>query len=155
MWERGLKRYTPVVCLLGSWQEFMQRIYIFIILAALVLVISYSKPVRDFFTPAERTPKSASSTPESAERDESYERLGIELYGVAARLSDLQGKEKLLNMAQENKKWFSNEEYAMLDELIEDTKENLKKAEEEYHKTREAYAKRTAQKMLKEFLGKQ
>ena len=133
----------------------MQRMYIFVIIAALILVLSYSKPVRDFFTPGERTPKSASSLQESTERDDSYEQLGIELYGVASRLSDLQGKKTLLKMAKENRQWFKNEEYAMLDELIENTEEDLKKAEEEYQKTREAYAKRTTQKMLEEFLKTQ
>jgi len=129
--------------------------YVFVIIAALILVISYSKPVRDFFTPAKRAPKSASSIQEAPERDDSYEKLGIELYGVASRLSDLQGKEKLLKMAKENRQWFKDEDYAMLDELIENTEEDLKKAEEEYQKTRETYAKRTAQKMLEEFLKKQ
>jgi len=133
----------------------MQRMYIFVIIAALILVISYSKPVRDFFTPAERAPKSTSSIQESPERDDSYEKLGIELYGVASRLSDLQGKEKLLKMAKENRQWFKDGDYAMLDELIENTGEDLKKAEEEYQKIRESYAKRTAQKMLEEFLKKQ
>ena len=133
----------------------MQRMYIFVIIAALILVISYSKPVRDFFTPAERAPKSTSSIQESPERDDSYEKLGIELYGVASRLSDLQGKKKLLKMAKENRQWFKDKDYAMLDELIENTEEDLKKAEEEYQKIREAYAKRTAQKMLEEFLKKQ
>jgi hypothetical protein len=133
----------------------MPRMYIFVIIAALILVISYNKQVRDFFAPAERAPKSASSLQESPERDDAYEKLGIELYGVASRLSDLQGKDKLLKMAKENRQWFKNEEYAMLDELIENTEEDLKKVEEEYQKTRAAYAKRTAQKMLEEFLKKQ
>ena len=132
----------------------MQRMYIFIIVAALVLALSYSKPVRDFFAPAERMPEGASSVQESPESDDVYEQLGIELYRVAARLSDLQGKEKLLKMAKENRQWFKEEEYHKLDELIQATEEELKKAEEEYQKTREAYAKRTAQKMLEEFSQK-
>lgn len=132
----------------------MQRIYIFIIIAALIVAASYSRPIRDFFKPKDKTPGTSSPGQETLDRDDSYEKLGIELYRVATRLSDLQGKTRLLKMAEENREWFKDEDYAQLDELIKATEEDLKKAEIEYQKTKEVYAKITAQKMLEEFSKK-
>lgn len=128
----------------------MQRIYIFIIIAAFILVVSYSKPVKDFFAPADKV--SETSTPEQKSLgDDAYEQLGIGLYRVATRLSDLQGKVQLLKMAKENKEWFEDKDYTRLDELIEATEEDLKRTEIEYQKAKEAYAQITVLKMLEEF----
>ena len=136
-------------------EKSMQRMYVFIIAAALILAVSYSKPIRNFFTPSEKIQEATPPGQEPIGGDDSHEQLGIELYRVAAKLSDLQGKEKLLGMAKENRQWFNGEDYANLDELIKTTKEDLGKAENEYQKARESYAKRTAQKMLEEFSKKQ
>ena len=132
----------------------MQRIYIFIIIAALILAASYSRPIRDFFKPTDKTSGTSSPGQENLDSDDSYEQLGMELYRVATRLSDLQGKASLLKMAEENREWFKDDDYAQLGELIRVTEDDLKKTEIEYQKTKEAYAKRTAQKMLEEFSKK-
>jgi hypothetical protein len=132
----------------------MQRIYIFIIIAALILAASYSGPIRNFFKPADKTPGTSPLEQKSLNRDDSYEQLGIELYRTATRLSDLQGKTRLLKMAKENRDWFKDEDYAQIDELINAIVRDLKKIEIEHQKAKEAYAKRTAQKMLEEFSKK-
>jgi len=126
----------------------MQRIYIYIVIAAIVFFISYSKPVKNFFSPADETLEMSTSEKESLGKDDSYEQLGVELYSVATRLSDLQGKVQLLRMAKENSEWFKSDDLRRLDDLIETTEEDLKKAELEYQKTKEEYAKRTVQNML-------
>ena len=133
----------------------MQRIYIYIVIAAIVFFISYSKPVKDFFSPADKTLEMSTSEKESLGKDDSYEQLGVELYSVATRLSDLQGKVQLLRMAKENSEWFKRDDLGHLDNLIETTEEDLKKAEVEYQKTKEEYAKRTVQKMLEKFSRKE
>ena len=133
----------------------MQRIYIYIVIAAIVFFISYSKPVKDFFSPADKTLEMSTSEKESLGKDDSYEQLGVELYSVATRLSDLQGKVQLLRMAKENSEWFKRDDLGHLDDLIETTEEDLKKAEVEYQKTKEEYAKRTVQKMLEKFSRKE
>ena len=129
----------------------MQRIYIYIIIAAIVFFISYSKPVKDFFSPADKTLEMSTSEKESLGKDDSYEQLGVELYSVATRLSDLQGKAQLLRMAKENSEWVKSDDLGHLDDLIEATEEDLEKAEIEYQKTKDEYAKRTVQKMLEKF----
>ena len=133
----------------------MQRIYIFIVIAAIVFFISYNKPVKNFFSPADKTLETSTSEKESLGKDDSYEQLGVELYSVATRLSDLQGKVQLLRMAKENCEWFKSDDLRHLDDLIETMEEDLKKAEVEYQKTKEEYAKRTVQKMLEKFSRKE
>jgi len=133
----------------------MQRIYIYIVIAAIVFFISYSKPVKNFFSPADETLEMSTSEKESLGKDDSYEQLGVELYSVATRLSDLQGKVQLLRMAKENSEWFKSDDLRRLDDLIETTEEDLKKAELEYQKTKEEYAKRTVQNMLDKFSRKE
>ena len=129
----------------------MQRIYIYIVIAAIVFLISYSNPVKNFFSPADKTFETSTSEKESLGKDDSYEQLGVELYSVATRLSDLQGKAQLLRMAKENSEWFKINDIRHLDDLIEATEEDLKKAEVEYQKAKVEYAKRTVQKMLEKF----
>jgi len=133
----------------------MQRIYIYIVIAAIVFFISYSKPVKNFFSPEDKTFETSTSEKESLLKDDSYEQLGVELYSVATRLSDLQGKVQLLRMAKENSEWFKRDDLGHLDNLIETTEEDLKKTEVEYQKTKEEYAKRTVQKMLEKFSQKE
>ncbi len=58
-------------------------------------------------------------------------------------------------MAKENSEWFKSDDLRHLDDLIETTEEVLKKAELEYQKTKEEYAKRTVQKMLEKFSQKE
>ena len=133
----------------------MQRIYIYIAIAAIVFFISYSKPIKNFFSPADETLEMSTSEKESLGKDDSYEQLGVELYSVATRLSDLQGKVQLLRMAKENSEWFKSDDLRHLDDLIETTEEDLKKAELEYQKTKEEYAKSTVQNMLDKFSRKE
>jgi hypothetical protein len=52
-------------------------------------------------------------------------------------------------MAKEKREWFSSEEYSRLDELIKQTEEELLKAEGEYQKVKEEYARIMVQRMLK------
>jgi hypothetical protein len=54
-------------------------------------------------------------------------------------------------MAKEKREWFSSEEYSRLDELIKQTEEELLKAEGEYQKVKEEYARIMVQRMLREF----
>ena len=133
----------------------MQRIYIYIVIAAIVFFISYSKPVKNFFSPADKTFETSTPEKESLGKDDSYEQLGVELYSVATRLSDLQGKAQLLRMAKENSEWVKSDDLGHLDDLIEATEEDLEKAEIEYQKTKDEYAKITVQKMLEKFSRKE
>jgi len=129
----------------------LQRIYIFIIIAALIIGLFYSRTIREFFISTDQTFQTSSSEHQSRDRSDPYEQQGIELYRTAARVSDLQGKIKLFEMAKEKREWFSSEEYSRLDELIKQTEEELLKAEGEYQKVKEEYARIMVQRMLKEF----
>ena len=130
----------------------MQRIYFFIIIVLIVLVYSYYKPFREIISPGEKTRKSISSDKKSPNKESEFDETRIELYIVANKVANLQGKIQLLKMAQENRDWFKEEEYAQLPILIERAEKDLKKAEEEYEKVRNRYARETVIQMIKESL---
>ena len=107
----------------------MQRLYIWIIIAALVVfAASYSKTIKEFFMPAEKTGETVPSEPAS-KQDDSYEQLGADCDGMAASYSNLQGKAELLKIAKEKREWFKDEDYGRIDALLETTQKELAEAE--------------------------
>ena len=132
----------------------MQRIYIFVILAAIVFAASYSDSIKQFFAPAETVEEEVAER-KKPDRDDSYEQLRIDLYRIATTLSDLQGKAQLLRMAQENREWFTDEDYTHLDALIETTDRELKTAQEAYEKAKKEFTKITVQMMVEEYSSQQ
>ena len=138
-----------------KWYEAVQRIYIFVILAAIVFAASYSDSIKQFFAPAETGEEEVAERKKSPARDDSYEQLRIDLYRIATTLSDLQGKAQLLRMAQENREWFTDEDYAHLDALLETTDRELEAAQEAYEKAKKEFTKITVQMMVEEYSSQQ
>jgi hypothetical protein len=139
--------------LVKTGKNIMQRIYIFVIIAAIIFAVSYSEPLKKLFLPKSEKAEMSTAREEARKQDDSYEELGIELYRAATTLSDLRGKLQLLKMAKENREWFSYEDYVRLDGMIKSIEEDVKKTEEEYQKSRELYTKRTVQRMLEKLPG--
>ena len=133
----------------------MQRIYIFLIIAAIVFAASYSDTIKQFFNPEKPGEETVPEQKKITARDESYEQLRIDLYRIATTLSDLQGKAQLLKMAQENREWFTEENYAHLDTLIETTEKELAAAQEAYEKAKKEFTKITDQMMVEEYSSQQ
>jgi hypothetical protein len=133
----------------------MQRIYIFIVIAAMVFAVSYSDAIRNFFSSSGSRENTSPIRQESPDQDDSYEQLRIDLYRTATTLSDLQGKIQILQMAKEKREWFRDEDYAHLDALIEVTEKELEEAESAYEKTKEEFTKITVQMMLETFSEQQ
>lgn len=133
----------------------MQRIYIFLIIAVIVFAASYNDTIKQFFTPAQSGEETVPEQKKITARDESYEQLRIDLYRIATTLSDLQGKAQLLKMAQENPEWFTEENYAYLDTLIETTERELTAAQEAYEKAKKEFTKITVQMMVEEYSSQQ
>jgi hypothetical protein len=127
----------------------MQRLYIWIIIAAVVFAASYSKTIKNFFAPEEAAVETAQPAPSSKQED-SYEQRGAELYAMAASFQNLQGKAELLKIAKEKREWFKQEDYARLDTLLEATQKELAKAEVEFQKAKDEYTRLTVQKMLED-----
>jgi hypothetical protein len=125
----------------------MQRLYIWIIIAAIVFAASYSKTIKNFFIP-EESPVETERPEPSAKQDDGYEQMGVELYRMAAAYSDLKGKTELLKIAKEKKEWFKQEDYARIDALLEATEKDLAEAEKELQTARDNYTRVTVQKML-------
>ena len=133
----------------------MQRIYIFLIIAVIVFAASYNDTIKQFFTPEEPRVEQVSEQKKITARDESYEQLRIDLYRIATTLSDLQGKAQLLKMAQENREWFTEENYAHLDSLIKTNERELAAAQEAYEKAKKEFTKITVQRMVEEYSSQQ
>jgi hypothetical protein len=133
----------------------MQRIYIFVVIAAIVFAISYSDTIRDFFSSPGTRENTSPIRQESAEQDDAYEQLRIDLYRTATTLSDLQGKVQILEMAKEKREWFRDEEYENLAALIEETEKELEVAKSAYEQTKEEFTRITVQMMLKTFSEQQ
>jgi len=131
----------------------MQRIYIFIVIAAIVFAASYSDTIKNFFQGSRENTSPVRQ--ESAEQDDSYEQLRIDLYRTATTLSDLQGKIQILQMAKEKREWFRDEDYAHLDALIEETEKELEAAKSTYEKTKEDFTRTTVQMMLETYSEQQ
>lgn len=131
----------------------MQRIYIFIVIAAIVFAASYSDTIKKFFQGSRENTSPVRQ--ESAEQDDSYEQLRIDLYRTATTLSDLQGKIQILQMAKEKREWFRDEDYAHLDALIEETEKELEAAKSTYEKTKEDFTRTTVQMMLETYSEQQ
>ena len=131
----------------------MQRIYIFIVIAAIVFAASYSDTIKKFFQGSRENTSPVRQ--ESAEQDDSYEQLRIDLYRTATTLSDLQGKIQILQMAKEKREWFRDEDYAHLDALIEETEKELEAAKSAYEKTKEDFTRTTVQMMLETYSEQQ
>ncbi len=129
----------------------MQRLYIYIIIAAIVFVLSNNDTIKRFFSSPERTGETepaVNHTP--SDQENAYEQLKIDLYRAATTLSDLQGKVQLLKIAKENREWFGEEDYARLDTLLKTTEKELAEAENSYEEVKKEFTRATVQKMLHE-----
>ena len=128
----------------------MQRIYIYIVLALVLIAFYYYKPLRNAISPEQTKGKGAVSEQKSSDLENAFDDLRIELYAIANKTANLQGKVQLLKMAQENRGWFNEEEFSQLPGMLAKTEEALKEAEAEYEKVKTKYARETVTQMIEE-----
>lgn len=128
----------------------MQRIYIYVVLALVLIAFYYYKPLRNVIAPEQTKGKSTVAEQESSDLENAFDDLRIELYAIANKTANLQGKVQLLKMAQENRGWFNEEEYSQLPVMLTKTEEELKEAEAEYEKVKTKYARETVTRMIEE-----
>jgi len=128
----------------------MQRIYIYVVVALLLIAFYYYKPLRNVIYPEQTKRERANSGQKSSDLEDAFDETRIELYAIANKMANLQGKVQLLKMAQENRGWFRDEEYAQLPVLLAKAEEDLKEAEAEYEKVKTKYARETVTRMIQE-----
>jgi len=122
-------------------------------MALVLIAFYYYKPLRNIIAPEEKTTKNLISDQKSSDKENVFDELRIELYALANRLANLQGKVQLLKIAQENRNWFKEEEYSQLPVLLKKAEEDLKQAESEYEEIKNKYARETVARMVKESLN--
>lgn len=132
----------------------MQRIPIFIIVAMILVVCYYYPPLRNLVFPGQKQTPELTQNQNSKEKDNGFDKLGLELYTAGIKLDNLRGKVALLKMAQQNRDWFKPEEYAQLPSLLAKVEEEFKQAEAEFEKTKTQYAQENVRKLIKEAMAK-
>ncbi|GEM_PF-1350656 len=132
----------------------MQRIPIFVIVAIILVVFYYYPPLRNLVFPGQKQTPELTHNQNSKEKDDGFDKLGLELYSAGIKLDNLRGKIALLTMAQQNQDWFKPEEYAQLPSLLAKAEEEFKQAEAEYEKTKTQYAQENVRKLIKEAMAK-
>jgi hypothetical protein len=132
----------------------MQRIPVFLIVAIVLVAFYYYPPLRNLVFPGQKPTPELTHNQQSKEKDDGFDKLGVELYTAGIKLDNLRGKVALLKMAQQNQDWFKTEEYAQLPSLLAKTEEELKQAEAEYEKTKTQYAQENVRKLIKEAMAK-
>ena len=128
----------------------MQRIYIYVVLALVLIAFYYYKPLRNVIAPEEKRGRSTVSEQKASDLENVFDELRIELYAIANKMANLQGKVQLLKMGQENRGWFREEEFSQLPVLLAKAEEDLKEAEAEDEKVKTKYARETVTKMIQE-----
>jgi hypothetical protein len=132
----------------------MQRIPVFLIVAIILVAFYYYPPLRNLVFPGQKPTPELTNNQKSKEKDDGFDKLGVELYTAGIKLDNVRGKIALLKMAQQNRDWFKPEEYAQLPSLLATAEEEFKQADAEYEKTKTQYAQENVRKLIKEALGK-
>jgi hypothetical protein len=132
----------------------MQRIPIFLIVAIVLVVFYYYPPLRNLVFPGQKQTSELTHNQISKEKDDGFDKLGVELYTSGIKLDNLRGKIALLKMAQKNRDWLKLEEYAQLPSLLAKAEEEFKQVEAEYEKAKTQYAQENVRKLIKEAMQK-
>lgn len=131
----------------------MQRLPIFLILALVFVALYYFTPLRDYMQSRYEPSSPGGSKQEKEKDDEPFDKLSLELLVISNKVGNLEGKLRILEMAQDHPEWLSAEEYAHVSEVIAKTDKDLQQAQEEYERVKQAYARETAAKIIKESLA--
>ena len=132
----------------------MQRMPVVLIVAIILVVFYYYPPLRNLVFPGQKQTPELTHNQNSKEKDDGFDKLGVELYAAGIKLDNLRGKIALLTMAQHNRDWFKTEEYAQLPSLLAKAEEEFKQVEAEYEKTKTQYAQENVRKLIKEAMAK-
>jgi hypothetical protein len=119
------------------------------VIALLIIGFYYYEPLRTALL-APQAGKGGGSAQKTTTQESPFDPKAVELFGLGKMIANLQGKLEVLKLAQENREWFKDEEYAKVPALLQETEAMLKKAESEYERIRTEYARETATKLVQE-----
>ena len=131
----------------------MQRVPVFLFIALIFVALYYLTPLRDYMQ-AQYEPTSGGDSRQASEKDdEPFDKLSLELLVISNKVGNLEGRLQILKMAQDHPEWLSAEEYGHISDVIAKTDKDLQEAQEEYERVKEAYARETAARIIKESLA--
>lgn len=130
----------------------MPRLAIGAVIALLIIGFYYYEPLRTALL-APQADKGSGASQKAASSESPFDPKAVELFALGKAIANLQGKVEVLKLAQENREWFTEEEYAKVPALLQETEATLKKAEAEYERLRTEYARETATKLVKDSIA--
>lgn len=130
----------------------MPRLAIGAVIALLIIGFYYYEPLRTALL-APQASKGNAATEKTASQESPFDPKAVELFALGKAIANLQGKVEVLKIAQENRQWFSDEEYSNVPAMLQETEAALKKAEAEYEKLRTEYARETATKLVRDSMA--
>jgi hypothetical protein len=130
----------------------MPRLAMGAVIALLILGFYYYEPLRTALL-APGAGKSSGAAQKAATPESPFDPKAVELFALGKAIANLQGKVEVLKLAQENRAWFKDEEYAKVPAMLQETEATLKKAEAEYERLRTEYARETATKLVRESIA--
>ena len=132
----------------------MQRVPVFFIIALIFVALYYLTPLRDYMH-SEYDGRPTAPSNEKHQEDEPFDKLSLDLLVISNKVANLEGRLRILRMAEENPEWLTNEEYSQLATVIAMAEQDLQKAQDEYERIRGEYARETATKIIRESMGGQ
>lgn len=127
----------------------MPRLAVGAVIALLIIGFYYYEPLRTALL-APESGKGSGATQKTATPESPFDPKAVELFALGKAIANLQGKVEVLKLAQQNREWFKDAEYAKIPALLQETEATLKKAESEYEELRTEYARETATKLVQE-----
>ena len=131
----------------------VQRVPVFFIIALIFVALYYLTPLRDYMHSQYDGGKTTSSS-KSEQKEEPFDKLSLELLVISNKVANLEGRLRILNMAEEHPDWLAGEEYAQLAAVITTTEDELQRAQDEYERIRGEYARETAIKIIRQSMGR-
>lgn len=136
--------------------DIVQRVPVFFILALIFVALYYLTPLKDYMhSQYDGTRGKKTSSTKTQQKDEPFDKLSLELLVISNKVANLEGRLRILKMAEENPDWLSSEEYAQLDTVIAMTEDELEMAETEYERIRGEYARETATRIIRKSMEPQ
>ncbi|HNR11907.1 MAG TPA: hypothetical protein PKM59_01185 [Thermodesulfobacteriota bacterium] len=125
----------------------MHRLPIFLIISIVFVVLYYFTPLRSTID-SQFQSDGQSENQQKADENQPFDKVSMELLLISEKMANLEGKARLLALAQEHPEWFAENDFAKLPQLISKTDQELADAKADYERIKIQYARETVTKML-------
>lgn len=132
----------------------VQRVPVFLIVALIFVALYYLTPLRDYMQSQYDGSKTAPSNQKEQE-EQPFDELSLELLVITNKVANLEGRLRILKIAEEHPEWLTGEEYSQLGTVIGMTENELQEAQDEYERVKGEYARETAARIIRQSMARQ